>query len=79
MLTLWPYVENVFQLVGILVDGGADINARDKDNETPLHTAYRNKRFDNVNYLCGCRADKDAKNNKGETPLQLAPRLTVTE
>ena len=81
MLSLWPYVENVPQLVRILVDSGADINARDNDHETPLHTAYRNKSFDTAKHLLERRADKNAKNNKGETPLQLSPRpaARVTE
>ena len=79
MLSLRPYVEHEFELVGILVDGGADIDARDKDHETPLHTAYRNKRFDTVKRLRERWADEDVKNNKGETPLQLAPHPAVTE
>ena len=74
MVSLWPWrVEDEPSLVGILVDGGADINARDNDGETPLHTAYRNNRFDTANRLCERRADARVKNNKGETPSQLAP------
>jgi ankyrin repeat protein len=45
-LSLRPYGKigngDELRLVGVLVDGGADIDARDKDNETPLEMA----RFD---------------------------------
>jgi ankyrin repeat protein len=78
MLSLWPYIEDESRLVGILVDGGADVNARDNDHETPLHTAYRNNRLDIVERLLKKSADKGAKNNKGETPIQLAPQPMAT-
>ncbi|KAN0130571.1 hypothetical protein V8E53_011657 [Lactarius tabidus] len=78
MLSLWPYIEDEARLVGILVDGGADVNARDKDHETPLHTAYRNNRLDIAECLKKY-ADEDVKNNKGEIPIQLAPQPMVTE
>ena len=73
VLSLWPGVEDESRLVRILEVGGADIDARDKDNETPLHTAYRNNRFDIVNSLLNRGANEKVKNNKGETPSQLAP------
>ena len=80
MLSLWPWrVEDEPSLVEILVDGGADVDARDNDGETPLHTAYRNKRFDVAHRLVRRRANNYSENNKGETPLQLVPQLTVTE
>jgi ankyrin repeat protein len=78
LLSLWPYVEDEVRFVGILVDGGADVNARDKDHETPLHTAYRNNRLDIAERLLKKDADDGAKNNKGETPIQLAPQPMVT-
>ena len=80
ILSLWPWcVEYEPWLVQILVDGGADVNARDKDHETPLHTAYRNNRLDIAKCLRQRGADEDAKNNKGETPIQLAPQSTATK
>ena len=80
MLPIGPCVEDESpskrpsRFVGILVDGGADVNARDKDNETPLHAAFRNNRVDIVERLIKARADYGANNNKGETPIQLAPQ-----
>jgi ankyrin repeat protein len=75
MLSLWPDVQNAPQLLRILVDSGADINARDKDHETPLHTAYRNKWLDIVQLLHLSGADPHMKNNKGEFPHQLGQGL----
>jgi ankyrin repeat protein len=75
MLSLWPWgAEDVLRFVGILVDGGANVDARDKDHETPLHTAYRNNRHEIADRLLWKGADQGAKNNKGETPIQLAPQ-----
>jgi ankyrin repeat protein len=81
MLSLWPWpVEDGSPFAEMLVDGGdADVNARDKDGETPLHTAYRNNRLDIAPRLLWRGADKGAKNDKGETPLQFAPIPTATK
>jgi ankyrin repeat protein len=79
MLSLWPYVKDESRFAGIIVDAGADVDAQDKDGETPLHTAYRNNRLHVAERLLKEYADEDAKNNKGETPIQLAPQLMVTE
>ena len=80
MLSIWSWNDvDECCLVGELMDGGADVNARDKDHETPLHTAYRNNRLDIAQCLIRKRADKGALNDNGETPIQLAPRLTATE
>ena len=83
MLSLRPCVEREFCLVGIflriLVDWGVDIEARDRVNETPLHTAYRNNMLDVAKSLVMRGANKDAKNNEGETPIGLAPQLMATD
>ena len=86
MLSLWPWGdEGEPDLVETLVySGGADINARDKNSETPLHVAFRNNRLDIVERLLNSwtrkrRVDKGAKNNKGETPIQLAPQTMNSE
>ena len=80
VLSLWPWRSgDEFHLVGILVDGGAEVNARDKDDETPMHIAFRNNRLDIAQCLLNRGADIFAENNRGEVPFQLAPRVMVTE
>ena len=80
MLLLWPWpVEDEVCFVQMLLACDADVSARDNEGETPLHTAYRNKRLNIANYLLSRGADKDAKNNKGESPLQLVPTPTATK
>ncbi|KAN0130581.1 hypothetical protein V8E53_011667 [Lactarius tabidus] len=63
----------------VLRPGGADVNARDKDGETPPHMAHHNNRLEVAQYLLNSGADEGAKNNKVETPFQLAPRPIVIE
>jgi ankyrin repeat protein len=76
MLSLRPWrSEHEFHFAEILVGGGANVNARDKDGETPLHMAYRNNRFEIAQYFLRSGADEGATNNKGETPYQLAPMM----
>ena len=54
---------------------GADPNARDKDDETPLHgAAWANKNPAVAAALLKAGADPNARNKKGRTPLNLAVR-----
>jgi ankyrin repeat protein len=74
MLSLCPWRSgHEIRFAEILVDGGAYINARDKDGETPLHMAYRNNRLEIAQYLV------KSGNDKGETPFQLAPQPMMIE
>jgi ankyrin repeat protein len=54
--------EHEFCFTEIFVDGGAAINARDEDGETPLHMAYRNNRLEIAQYLLNCGAGGGMKN-----------------
>lgn len=60
-----------------LIDSGANVNAADDDDCTPLHSAVAGDSAEVVRYLLDSGAYVDARNNKGETPLKLAVRNTT--
>ena len=49
-----------------------DKNSRDKNGDTPLHTAARNGNLDITQLIIETIEDKNPKNNNGETPLHTA-------
>ena len=58
-----------------LLDRGADLNARDDDYQTPLHTAaWFNETPEVIRTLVDGGADVDARDNWGDTPLHTAAR-----
>lgn len=60
-----------FYCKGLLINAGAKVNARDKNNNTPLHNFVVSRSTD-VEKLLDRGADINAKNNQGRTPLHLA-------
>ena len=62
-----------FKLVaGLLIGGGADVNAADAAGWRPLHLAAANNNLDVMKTLIAAGADPDATNRDGQTPLGLA-------
>ncbi|SKU70910.1 Uroporphyrinogen-III decarboxylase [Mycobacteroides abscessus subsp. massiliense] len=55
-----------------LIASGADVNAREGENWTPLHFAARTDSPEVVRLLLDSGADIDAINGRGETPITIA-------
>ena len=56
-------------IVSLLLEKGADVNAKNNDGWTPLHWASENGHEAIVSLLLEKGADVNAKDNDGETPL----------
>ena len=71
------YNENP-HVVKMLIDAGADVNAKGLADWRPLHFAVWNRfNSDVVKVLIQAGADPNVRNNKRNTPLGLAARYTV--
>jgi uncharacterized protein len=60
------------EIVRLLLDHGADPNARQADGYTPLHSAAQNGQAAMVRLLLEHKADRYAENSEGITPVDLA-------
>jgi ankyrin repeat protein len=61
--------EDLVEIVKLLLEKGADVNARNKNEETPLHSASTNGQIEITNLLLKNGADVNAVNNRDWTPL----------
>jgi len=64
------------EVVQFLVDNSANVNAKDKDGNTPLHLAVQGREnIEIVQLLVSAGADVNAKDNDGKTPLDIAKEV----
>lgn len=60
------------EIIQTLLDAGADIEARDWQQQTPLHIAVLRNESEVVRLLLNAGADIEAQDYQGSTPLKLA-------
>jgi len=65
-------------VVKLLIAKGADVNAKAKDGERPLHWAAFADHKDVVELMITKGADVNAKGNDGWTPLHVKGHLILT-
>lgn len=58
-------------IVKVLIEHGADINARDDTGFTPLHWAVGRNAPETARLLVESGADVNAKTNEGKTPRKI--------
>jgi len=58
--------------VKLLISNGADVNEKDKDGRTPLHSAAREGEMEAVKLLVEAGADLNCTDKDGQTPASLA-------
>jgi hypothetical protein len=76
LTALIPAAENGHTTtVGLLLDKGTDIEAKDKDSYTALMVAAQNGHTATVGLLLDKGADIEAKDNEGLTALETARRF----
>ncbi|OZH54327.1 hypothetical protein AFK68_11665 [Hydrocoleum sp. CS-953] len=69
--------DNESEVIDILISNGAQVNAKNNNDNTPLH--YAGKSQEITALLINKGADVNAKNNQGITPLHNSRRRGVAE
>jgi len=70
----WAAVQAHWDVLEVLVESGADVNAVGWDGGTPLHLASHHDRPDMIRLLLDEGADLTIRNQWGRTPLHVAAR-----
>jgi len=70
----WAASDNRHEVVGVLLDKGADVNAKNKNGATPLHLAASRNSKEAAELLIEKGADKGATDGSGNTPMHRAAK-----
>jgi len=65
------------KIIDILLKNGADVDVKDKYNNTALIYASKHQRYNIIRTLLKFRADSDIKNNEGKTFLDYIDDHTI--
>ena len=60
------------EIVKLLIEGGAPVNAQNKSKNTPLHWAALNGRCEVIEFLIQSKADPNLKNEFDRQPIEEA-------
>lgn len=66
-------------IVRMLIEKRADVDAQDEEGRAPLHLAVKHNRHDTVELLIKERVNVNARNKQGCSPLHLARRANTAE
>jgi ankyrin repeat protein len=66
------YLDNRNIILQLLIDNGADVNARNNSRDTPLHLAARNNHRTSLEMLIRAGAEVSVINDSHQTPLHCA-------
>jgi ankyrin repeat protein len=64
-----PNQFDTAEIVKLLISAGANVNARDRDERTPVFYACQNQHPEAIRLLAGAGADLNAKDRNGQTAL----------
>lgn len=72
-------LEEIPEITHILIKSGANVNAVDKHNQTPLYMAVGLKRVDIVKELLNAGANPSIKSKSGRSPIDAARTAEMRE